>query len=395
MPFHTLNDFDFENKKVLVRVDFNVPLDNEGNIESDKRISAAVPTIDFLVKHNAKVIVISHLGRPKGVEESLKMDKIAERLSYLLGKNVKKMNDCIGKMVEGYIFDMEPGDIILLENVRFHSEEENVNDPVREDFAKELSKLVDIYVNDAFGVSHRKQASVYEITKFLPSAAGFLMEKEINTLSKVLDPEKPFYAIIGGVKISDKIAVINNLLNKANKILLGGGMIFTFYKAKGYEIGMSVVENDKINLATFLMKNPNIVLPKDVVIAEDNREDANYDVVGYNQIPKGYIGLDIGPKTIKEYKEILKDAKTIVWNGPLGKFEWKNFAKGTNEIANFLATLKANIIIGGGDTGSAIAKLGIAENFFISTGGGAALEFLEGIKLPGIKALEENYKKFK
>lgn len=395
MPFKTLKDFNFDNKKVLLKVDFNVPLDEQGNITSDKKISASIPTIEFLVKHNAKVIIISHLGRPKGKEEKLKMDKIAARLESLIGRKVKKLDDCIGKIVEDYISDMQPGEIVMLENVRFYPEEISPDDLTRERFAEKLAKLADIYVNNAFAVSHRKQASVYDITKFLPSCAGLLMEKEINTLSKILNPEKPFYAIIGGIKISDKIAVINNLLNKANKILLGGAMIFTFYKSKGYETGRSIVENDKIHLATLLMKNPNIVLPKDVVIAQDNREDAKYTIVDYNKIIPSYIGLDIGPKTIEEYKEILKDAKTIVWNGPMGKFEWKNFSKGTNEIAKFLATLKAHIVIGGGDTGSAIAKLGIAEKFYISTGGGAALEFLEGAKLPGILALEENFEKFK
>ncbi len=395
MPFKTLNDFNFDNKKTLVRVDFNVPLDEQGNITSDKKISASVPTIKFLVKHNAKVIIISHLGRPKTVEEKLKTNKVAERLSSLLGRPVKKLDDCVGKIIEDYISDMSPGDIIMLENVRFYPEEKHVDELTRDNFAKKLSELADVYVNDAFAVSHRKQASVYDITKFLPSCAGLLMEKEINMLNKILNPEKPFYVIIGGVKISDKIAVINNLLHKANKILLGGAMIFTFYKAKGYETGRSIVEDDKVNLATILMKNPNIILPKDIVIAQDNRADAKYTIVDYDKIISGYIGLDIGPKSIEEYKEILKDAKTIVWNGPMGKFEFKNFSKGTNELAKFLATLKADIIIGGGDTGSAIAKLGIAEKFFISTGGGATLEFLEGVKLPGIKALEENYEKFK
>jgi len=394
MPFRTLNDFNFDNKKVLLRVDYNVPLDALGNIESDKRISASVPTIKFLVKHNAKVIIISHLGRPEAAEKELRMNKVAERLSSLIGRPVKKLDKCTGRIIEDYISDMEPGDVIMLENIRFYPEETSPDDLTRENFAQKLSSLADYYVNDAFAVSHRKNASVYDITKFLPSAAGLLMEKEISMLSKILNPDKPFYAIIGGVKISDKISVINNLLNKADKILLGGAMIFTFYKSKGYEIGKSIVENDKLNLATLLIKNPNIVLPKDVVVAKDNREDAEYKTVDYNKMIPGYIGLDIGPKTIEEYKGILKNAKTIVWNGPLGRFEFKNFSKGTNEIAKFLATLKANVVVGGGDTGSAVAKLGIAEKFFVSTGGGAALEFLEGTKLPGIKALEVNYEKF-
>lgn len=395
MPFKTLKDFNFDEKRVLLRVDFNVPIDENGNIDSDKRISAAIPTIKYLIEHNARIIIISHLGRPEEKEEILKMNKVAERLSDLLKRKVKKLDDCTGKIVEDYISDMDPGNIIMLENIRFYKEETHVNDLTRENFAQKLSKLGDIYVNDAFAVSHRKNASVYDITKFMPSAAGLLMEKEINTLSKILNPEKPFYAIIGGLKISDKIAVIHNLLNKADKILIGGAMIFTFFKAKGYQVGRSIVEDDKLNLATILMKNPNISLPKDIVAAENNEECSSYKIVDYNKIPSGDIGLDIGPKTIEKYKEILKDAKTIVWNGPLGKFEWKNFSKGTNEIAKFLATLNATIIIGGGDTENAISKLGIAEKFFVSTGGGATLEFLEGIKLPGIQALEENYKKFK
>lgn len=394
MPFHTLKDFSFNDKRVLLRVDFNVPLDKNGEIESDNRIVAAIPTIKYLIENNAKLIIVSHLGKPENREKKLMMDKIAKRLSTLIGKKVKKLNDCSGSIIEDYISDMEAGDIIMLENIRFYPEETSMDDSKRENFAKKLSSLAEIYVNDAFAVSHRKNASVYDIAKFLPSCAGLLMEKEINMLSKTLNPEKPFYVIIGGVKISDKIAVINNMLNKANKILIGGAMIFTFFKAKGYVIGSSIFEEDKINLATLLMKNPNIVLPKDIVAAENNEEDSDYEIVDNNKIPPGYMGLDIGPKTIELYKEILSNARTIVWNGPLGKFEWKKFSKGTNEIAKFLATLDADVIIGGGDTENAISQLGLSEKFFISTGGGACLEFLEGLKLSGIAALEENYKKF-
>lgn len=394
MPFHTLKDFSFNDKRVLLRVDFNVPLDKNGEIESDNRIVAAIPTIKYLIENNAKLIIVSHLGRPENREKKFMMDKIAKRLSTLIGKKVKKLNDCSGSIIEDYISDMEAGDIIMLENIRFYPEETSMDDSKRENFAKKLSSLAEIYVNDAFAVSHRKNASVYDIAKFLPSCAGLLMEKEINMLSKTLNPEKPFYVIIGGVKISDKIAVINNMLNKANKILIGGAMIFTFFKAKGYVIGSSIFEEDKINLATLLMKNPNIVLPKDIVAAENNEEDSDYEIVDNNKIPPGYMGLDIGPKTIELYKEILSNARTIVWNGPLGKFEWKKFSKGTNEIAKFLATLDADVIIGGGDTENAISQLGLSEKFFISTGGGACLEFLEGLKLSGIAALEENYKRF-
>ncbi|MBS3100642.1 phosphoglycerate kinase [Candidatus Woesearchaeota archaeon] len=393
--FLTLNDLDAKGKRVLVRVDFNVPLDKKTNeIADDKRIRESLPTIKFLAERNAKVILCSHLGRPDGkVVDSLRMDKVALRLGQLLGRKAKKLNDCVGDEVKREIAGMNNGDVALLENLRFHPEEE-AND---ENFSEQLAELADLYVNDAFGTCHRAHASTYGVAKHLRSAAGFLVEKELRVMGKAMEnPDKPFIGILGGAKISDKIKVIENLLKKVDKLLIGGAMAFTFIKAEGKNVGASKVEDGQVDLAKKLLYNKKIVLPVDVVAA--NHFDANADskIVDINDIPNGWLGLDIGPKTIENYKEILKNAKTVVWSGPLGVFEFEKFANGTKEIARFLTTLKATTIVGGGDTAAAAEKFGYAGKLtHVSTGGGASLEFFEGKKLPGIEALEESYKKFK
>ncbi len=394
--FFSLNDFDFKNKNAILRVDFNVPIDDKGNITNNKRIKAVLPTIKYLLKRKSKVILISHLGRPEGkIVEKLKLENISKELSKLLKKKIYYLTDCIGDEIKNKIDLIDYDNIILLENLRFYKEEE-LND---NDFAKQLANLGDFYVNDAFAVSHRAHASVDAITRFLPSCAGFLLEKEIASLSKLLEnPKKPFVAIIGGVKVSDKIKVINNLLKKVDALLIGGAMTFTFYKSSGINIGKSLVENNKLALAKNLIKNSSnkIILPTDIVIAK-NKDSKQIKTVNYKKIPNNMVGFDIGKESINFYKFILKDAKTVFWNGPLGLFEVKSFSKSTFEIAKFLADKKNTFtIIGGGDSVAAIEKLRLENKFsHVSTGGGAALEFLEGKKLPGIKALENNYKRFK
>ncbi len=393
--FFTLNDLDGRGKRVLVRVDFNVPLDKKTNdVADDKRIRETLPTIKYLVERDAKVILCSHLGRPDGkIVDSLRMDKVTERLQQLLNKKVKKLNDCVGHYVKEEISKMKDGDVVILENLRFHPEEE-AND---ENFSKQLAKLAELYVNDAFGTCHRAHASTYGVTKYLKSAAGFLVEKELSIMGKALEnPDKPFIGILGGVKISDKIKVIENLLTKVDKLLIGGAMIFTFYKAQGKNVGNSKVENDYMDLAKNLLQNKKIILPIDVVIADNFDANANSKIVDIDNIPNYWMGLDIGPKTIENYKEILKNAKTVVWSGPLGVFEFDKFTNGTKEIAKFLSTLKATTIVGGGDTAAAVEKFGFADKLtHVSTGGGASLEFLEGKKLPGLQALEESYRRFR
>ena len=393
--FFTLNDLDVKGKRVLVRVDFNVPLDKKTNgITDDKRIRETLPTIKFLLERNAKVILCSHLGRPDGkVVDSLRLDKVAARLGQLLGKKVKKSNDCVGNDVKNEAGKMKNGEIVVLENLRFHPEEE-AND---ENFSKQLAELADLYVNDAFGTCHRAHASTYGVAKHLQSAAGLLVEKELRIMGKAMEnPDKPFIGILGGAKISDKIKVIENLLKKVDKLLIGGAMIFTFFKAQGKTTGNSKVEEECVELAKKLSNNKKIILPVDVVAADKFDANANSKIVDADNIPDEWMGLDIGPKTIEDYKEILGDAKTVVWSGPLGVFEFEKFANGTKEIAGFLATLKATTIVGGGDTAAAVEKFGYADKLtHVSTGGGASLEFFEGKKLPGIAALEESYKKFK
>jgi len=392
--FFTLNDLDVKGKKVIVRADFNVPLDKKTNdITDDKRIRESLPTIRFLIERGAKVILCSHLGRPNGkIVEPLRMDKIADRLQQLLNKKVKKLDDCIGDYIKQEISKMKDRDIIVLENLRFHPEEEANDD----DFSKQLGELADLYVNDAFGTCHRAHASTYGIAKYLKSAAGFLVEKELNVMGKAMEsPQRPFIGILGGVKVSDKIKLIENLLAKVDKLLLGGAMIFTFYKSQGVNVGLSKVDKDGIDLAKKILKDSKIVLPVDVVAADKFDADANAKVADVNSIPNKWMGLDIGPETIRKYEEILNGAKTVIWNGPLGVFEFDKFANGTKEIAKFLSGLKAVTIIGGGDSAAAVEKFGYADKLtHVSTGGGASLEFFEGKKLPCIEALEESYKKF-
>jgi phosphoglycerate kinase len=389
--FFSLKDFDFRNKTALVRVDFNVPIKN-GKILDDKRIKAAIPTLKYLIKKRAKIVLMSHLGRPDGkFSEELILAPIGKRLEKLLGSKVMILKDCVGSVAESGIKKLKPGEIALLENLRFYKEEE-ADDYA---FGKRLAKLGDLYVNDAFGVSHRANSSVHSITKFLPCCAGFLLQKEIDMLSKITQNlDKPFVAILGGAKVSDKIGVINSLLTKVDRLLIGGAMMFTFIKAQGLEIGKSKVEDDKLDVARKLLANPKIVLPVDVAIANEASEKAKSKTVLVQNIPKDMIGLDIGPDTVKYFGTIIKNSKTVFWNGPLGMFEIKKFSKGTNEIAKIISQTKAISVVGGGETAAAVARYS-KKITYISTGGGASLEFVEGKKLPGIKALEDNYKKFK
>ena len=379
---------DFEDKKVLVRVDFNVPLD-DGDITEDERIIAAIPTINFLLKKNAKIILMSHLGRPKGqVVKKLRMNNVAKKLSDLLDKEVIKLDDCIGQDVKEKINEMKNKDIVLLENLRFHAEEEN-ND---EEFAKELASLANVYVNDAFANCHRNHASMTTITKFLPSCVGFLVKKEITILTKIItNPEKPFIAIIGGAK-PDKIEVIENLLNIADKIIIGGVLANTFLKASGLNIGKSKFDEESLETAKELLKKfmDKIILPIDAFVTDNIEKGTNSRIVDVKKVPDDAIIGDIGAESISFYKKILKQAKTIVWSGPLGAFEFEKFTEGTNEIGLFLSGLNARVIIGGGDSAAAIKKLGLEDKInYISTGGGAFLQFLSGKELPAIKVLQK------
>ena len=394
--YFTLKDIEKEarGKRVLVRVDFNVPLDKKTNeISDDKRIRESIPTIKFLSDGGAKVILCSHLGRPDGkIVDSLRMDRVATGLGKLMNRKVIKLDDCIGNSVKREVMKMDDGDITLLENLRFHSEEESDDN----NFSKKLAGLADIYVNDAFGTCHRAHASTFGVTKYLKSAAGFLVEKELKIMGKALEnPERPFVAILGGVKISDKIKVIENLLARVDKILIGGAMAFSFLKAQGVNAGASKIDEGSIDTAKKLLKNSKIVLPVDVVVADKFDANANSKVVNIKNIMDGWIGMDLGNETIKMYKNILSDAKTVIWNGPVGVFEFEKFATGTRELIQFLSTLNAVTIVGGGDSSAAAEKFGYADKLtHVSTGGGASLEFFEGKKLPGIKALEGSYKKF-
>ncbi len=390
-----LSASDLSGKRVLVRADFNVPLDN-GNITDDTRIRAALPTIQDLASKGAKVILCSHFGRPKGVTEKLRLTPVAKRLSELLGKEVKKTDDCIGDEVAATVAAMQDGDVVLLENVRFYPEEE-ANDP---EFAKNLASVADLYVNDAFGTAHRAHASTEGVTKYLsPSVAGFLMEKELQYLGSAIDnPQRPLAAIIGGSKVSSKIGVIEKLLEKCDKLLLGGGMVFTFYKARGLSVGKSLVEEDKLELAKSLEAKAKergvaFLLPTDVVVADKFAADANTQTVSVESIPDGWMGLDIGPDSVKTFQDALADCKTVIWNGPMGVFEMEKFAVGTEGIAHSLAGLTktgTTTIIGGGDSVAAVEQLNLGEQMsHISTGGGASLELLEGKELPGVAALDE------
>lgn len=386
----TIRDIDLKGKRVLTRVDFNVPL-ADGKVADDTRIRAALPTINYMREKGAKVILVTHLGRPKGVTESLRLDPVASRLGEL-GVPVKKLNDCIGDEVKKAVSEMKEGDVILLENVRFYPEEEK-NDPK---FAQELASLADIYVNDAFGTAHRAHASTEGVARILPAVAGFLMEKEIKFFSKVLEsPERLFVAVLGGAKVSDKIGVIKNLLEKVDVLLIGGGMAYTFLKALGYEVGQSICEVDKLTLAKELLdlakeKNVEIVLPVDVVIADRFAPDANTKVVPVSQIPTDWQGLDIGPQTREIFAQKVSQAKTIVWNGPLGVFEMPAFSEGTKTVGTAIANTNALKVVGGGETAEAVEKFGLADKMtHVSTGGGASLEFLEGKVLPGVAILDD------
>ena len=391
----TVQDVDLKGKKVIMRADFNVPLDDRQNITDARRIEAALPTIQYILKQNPKkLILMSHLGRPKGeVIESARLKPVAEKLQELLGEDVLMLEDCIGQEVESAIAESKQR-VVLLENLRFHKEETK-NDA---EFAKKLASLADLYVNDAFGTAHRAHASTEGITHYLTSAAGFLLKKELDFLGKAVnDPEKPFVVILGGAKVSDKILLIENLLGKADAIIIGGGMAYTFLKAQGKKIGNSICENDKLDLAKALLEKAatigvNIALTTDFVIVESFEKPEGKRVV--DEIPDGWESVDIGPKSCRQYKEILATAKTVVWNGPMGVFEIDAFAQGTKEIAEYLAGLKGvTTIIGGGDSAAAVSKFGLDDKMtHISTGGGASLELLEGKELPGIKALTEKDK---
>jgi 3-phosphoglycerate kinase len=393
--YFTLNDLNLTHKKTLLRVDFNVPLDEKtGTIKDDKRIRAALPTIFYLLGKKTKIIICSHLGRPKGrIVDSLRLDPVAKRLSELLGNEVRKLHDCVGEEVQKSVDAMNEGDAVLLENLRFHPEEE-ANDA---GFAAQLGSLADVYINDAFGTMHRAHASTAGVAVHLQSAAGLLVEKELNALLPLLNnPAHPFVAILGGSKITDKIGVIKNLLPKVDTMLIGGAMMFSFYKAKGLGIGASTLDDKSVELARGLIDEEKLVLPVDTVAADEFSTSAKSRIVSVESIPAHTLGLDIGPKSVELFHGILKDAKTVVWGGPMGVFEWEAFASGTKEIARILSEIDAVVVVGGGDSASAIAKLGYADKVtHVSTGGGATLEFLEGKTLPGIAALEESYNKNK
>eukprot|EP01025_Chloroclados_australasicus_P049299 TRINITY_DN5606_c0_g1_i1.p1 TRINITY_DN5606_c0_g1~~TRINITY_DN5606_c0_g1_i1.p1 ORF type:complete len:508 (-),score=78.20 TRINITY_DN5606_c0_g1_i1:235-1650(-) len=392
-----LTEADLKGKVVLVRADLNVPLDGDLNITDDTRIRAAVPTLQYLSNNGAKVLLTSHLGRPKeGPEDKFRLNPVAPRLSELLGKAVKKVDDCIGDVVKAAVGSMQDGDVTLLENVRFYKQETK-ND---EEFSKQLAEYADMYVNDAFGTAHRAHSSTEGVTKFLsPNVSGFLLQKELDYLEgAVATPKRPFAAIVGGSKVSSKITVIESLLEKCDKLFLGGGMIFTFFKADGKSIGSSLVEDDQLDLAKDLVKKAaakgvEFILPTDVVIADAFSADANSQIVSVDAIPDGWMGLDIGPDSIKQFNDALADCKTVVWNGPMGVFEFEKFASGTFAIADKLAELTGTgctTIIGGGDSVAAVEKANLAEKMsHISTGGGASLELLEGKVLPGVAALDE------
>ncbi|MCO5555453.1 hypothetical protein L7F22_008998 [Adiantum nelumboides] len=391
-----LKEADLKGKCVFVRADLNVPLDDKFNIIDDTRIRAAIPTIKYLIDNGAKVILSSHLGRPKGVTEKYRLTPLVPRLSELLGIKVQKADDSIGEEVKKKVSALPNGGVLLLENVRFYKEEEQ-NDP---EHAKKLASVADLYVNDAFGTAHRAHASTEGVTKYLrPSVAGFLLQKELDYLDgAVRNPTRPFAAIVGGSKVSSKIGVIESLLEKCDLLLLGGGMIFTFYKSQGLSVGSSLVEEDKLELATSLMKKAkakgvSILLPTDVVVADKFAADANSKIVPASEIPDGWMGLDIGPDSIKTFSDALDATKTVIWNGPMGVFEFEKFAKGTEAIAKKLAELSGKgvtTIIGGGDSVAAVEKVGVADKMsHISTGGGASLELLEGKVLPGVAALDD------
>ena len=390
----TVKDVDVRSKRVLVRVDYNVPLDANGNVSDDKRITASLPTINYLLEQDARIILCSHLGRPKGeVKKEFSLAPVAKRLKELLPNvNIYFASDCIGEEAQQKAAALKDGEILLLENLRFHKEEEK-NDP---EFAKKLASLAEIYVSDAFGTVHRAHASTAGVAAYLPAVAGFLIGKELSIMGGALEnPERPFVAILGGAKVADKIGVITNLLNKCDTLLIGGGMAYTFFKAMGYEIGDSLLDAESIDLAKQLMetakeKGVKLLLPVDTVVAKAFAADAEHMTVAANAIPVGWQGLDIGEKTRELFAAEIKNAKTVIWNGPMGVFEFPEFAKGTEAVAKACAECGGTTIIGGGDSASAVKKLGYADKMtHISTGGGASLEFLEGKVLPGVAALND------
>lgn len=382
-----------EGKRVFCRVDFNVPME-DGNVTDDTRIRAAIPTINYMVEQGAKVILASHLGRPKGeVNEEMRLTAAGKKLAELIGKPVTKLDSSIGEDVEKTISTMKNGDIILLENVRFHAGEEK-NDAV---LAKQFAALADLFVNDAFGAAHRAHASTAGIAEHIPAVSGLLLEKELDILGKALsEPDRPFTAIIGGAKVKDKIGVIDHLLDVVDNLIIGGGLSYTFAKAQGHEIGDSLLEEDKIDLAKSFIekakdKGVNLYLPIDVVIADSFSNDAETKNVDIDSIPEGWMGLDIGPKTAELYADVIKESKLIIWNGPMGVFEMEPFAGGTQRVAKAMAETTAYTVIGGGDSAAAVEKFGVADKMdHISTGGGASLEFMEGKDLPGVTALNDN-----
>ena len=389
----TVRDINLEGKKVFVRCDFNVPMDENKNITDNTRIVAAIPTIKYLLEQNCKIILASHLGRPKGeVKPEFSLKPVAKELSKILNKEVIMANDVIGEDAKSKSENLKEGEILLLENVRFHKEETD-NNP---EFAKKLANMAEIFVNDAFGAAHRAHASTAGIASYIPAVSGFLIEKELKVLGNAINnPERPFVAILGGAKVSDKIGVIDSLLNKVDTLMIGGGMAYTFFKAQGYNVGNSICEVDKVDLALNAMKKAEekgvkLLLPIDTKIGKEFKPDTESKTVSWTEIPDEWEGFDIGEKTIQVFKEELKNAKTVIWNGPLGLFEFDQFAIGTNEIAKALSELSATTIIGGGDSGAAVEKAGLADKMtHISTGGGASLEFLEGKKLPGIECLQD------
>ncbi len=389
----TVRDVDVKGKKVLVRVDFNVPMDENLEITDENRILGALPTIRYLMDQGAKTILCSHLGRPKGeVNPKFSLAPVAKRLSELLGQPVKMARDVIGPDADSVVASLKPGEVALLENLRFHKEEEK-ND---EAFAKKLASYAEVYVNDAFGTAHRAHASTEGVARFLPAVSGFLLEKELVFLGKALEnPDRPFVAILGGAKIADKLGVINNLLEKVDTLIVSGGMTYTFTVAKGGKIGNSMLEEDKIEYAREMIekakdKGVKLLLPVDTVVADRFANDANIKVVPTNDIPDGWQGLDIGPKTCALFAEAIKGAKTVIWNGPMGVFEMPNFAEGTRAVAQAMADSGATTIVGGGDSAAAVIQMGFGDKItHISTGGGASLEFLEGLVLPGVAALND------
>ena len=386
----TVRDFDVEGKRVLVRVDFNVPL-QDGRVKSDKRIRASLPTIRYLMERRAKTILTSHLGRPKGkVVEELRLDPVAARLSELLGRSVGKLDDCVGPQVEAAVAEMAPGEVLLLENLRFHSGEQE-NDP---GFAQALARLADLFINDAFGTAHRRHASNCGVANLLPSAAGFLMEQEIKALSKVRDdPQHPFLALIGGKKAEDKIGVLFDLLGKVDIFLIGGGVAFTFLKVKGYDVGNSVVDETMMDEAKRFIeeayhRGATVLLPRDVQVAPGLTREAEAAIAPVEKIPQGWMGLDIGPETTREFRQRVREARTILWTGPLGMVELPRFAEGTRAVAEVVAEAPGFAVIGGGETAAAIEELGLADKMdHVSTGGGACLHFLRGKELPALEPL--------